>query len=213
MRKVVKSLLFPIRGIRKGIWTVIKCCARLMGGQREHEVLDGTAYEVFVAKYLRERGFRQVVHTGATGDFGVDIVAKKHGVYYAVQCKYYSGAVSGAAVQEAVAGMAYYHCDRAMVITNSRLTRGARALAEANQVLVVEHLEPGKVTAAEIATPERIISVAACAVLSVLILPRIRTVSATEIGVYILVVLLCYLVPRGLLALLKWMWRCVTKKL
>ena len=89
--------------------------------------------------------------------------------------------------------MAYYHCDRAMVITNSGLTRGAKALAEANQVLVLEHLEPGKVTAAEIATPERVISVAACAVLSVLLLPKVRAESATEIGVYVLVVLLCYL--------------------
>lgn len=213
MRKIVKSLLFPIRGLGEGIRAAIRCCARLAGGQREYKVMDGTAYEIFVAKYLRERGFRQVVHTGATGDFGVDIVAKKHGVCYAVQCKYYSGAVSGAAVQEAVAGMAYYHCDRAMVITNSGLTRGAKALAEANQVLVLEHLEPGKVTAAEIATPERVISVAACAVLSVLLLPKVRAESATEIGVYVLVVLLCYLVPRGILALLKWLWRCGVKKL
>ena len=184
-----------------------------MRGQRDHEVLDGTGYEVFVAKYLRERGFRQVLHTGATGDFGVDIVAKKHGVYYAVQCKYYSGAVSGAAVQEAVAGMAYYHCDRAMVVTNSGLTRGARALAEANQVLVVEHLEPGEVTAGEIATPERIISVAVCAVLAVLILPKIQRASATEFGVYVLAVFLCYLIPRGMLALLKWLWRRMAGKL
>lgn len=211
MNKIVKSLLLPIRGLGKGIWGVIKCCGRLMGGQQESGVVDGAAYEVFIAKYLREQGFRQVFHTGATGDFGVDIVAKKHGVYYAIQCKYYTGTVSGAAVQEAVAGMAYYHCDRAMVVTNSALTRGARALAEANQVLVLEHVEPGKLTAAGIATPERIISVAVCAVLSVLILPKIRTASATGIGVYVLVVLLCYLAPRGTLGLLKRLWGYAAK--
>lgn len=162
---------------------MVKGCGHLMGMRRNTKVLDGAGYEVFVAKWLREQGFRQILHTGATGDFGVDLVAKKHGIYYAVQCKYYSSSVSGAAVQEAVAGMAYYHCDRAMVVTNSQLTRGARALAEANHVLVLEHVEPGKVTAAGIATPERIISVAVCTVLSVLLLPKIRTASATGWGV------------------------------
>ena len=213
MKQILKGLLLPIRGLGKALSKAARCCVRLMRGQSEENVMDGAAYEVFVAKCLRDRGFRQVLHTGATGDFGVDIVAKKHGVYYAIQCKYYSGAVSGAAVQEAVAGMAYYHCDRAMVVTNSSLTRGAKALAEANQVLVLEHLEPGKVTAAEIATPERIISVAIGVVLFVLLLPQIRTEKATAIGVYILVLILCYLVPRSILALLKWLWRRGTKKL
>lgn len=199
----MKCLLLPLRGI----WWLIKCCGRLLGIQWEAGVLDGTDYELFVAKYLKEQGFRQVLHTGTTGDFGVDIVAKKHGVYYAVQCKYYSGKVSGAAVQEAVAGMAYYHCDRAMVVTNSGLTRGAKALAEVNQVLVLEQVEPGNLSAAGIATPERVISVAVCAVLSVLILPEIRTTSATGIWLYVLVVVLCYLTPRSVLGILKWLWR------
>ena len=102
--------------------------------------------------------------------------------------------------------MAYYHCDRAMVVTNSQLTRGARALAEANHVLVLEHVEPGKVTAAGIATPERIISVAVCTVLSVLLLPKIRTASATGWGVYVLGIILCYLSPRCILGLVEWFW-------
>ena len=206
MKRCVRGLLFPVRWLVRGLWALVKGCGHLMGMRRNTKVLDGAGYEVFVAKWLREQGFRQILHTGATGDFGVDLVAKKHGIYYAVQCKYYSSSVSGAAVQEAVAGMAYYHCDRAMVVTNSQLTRGARALAEANHVLVLEHVEPGKVTAAGIATPERIISVAVCTVLSVLLLPKIRTASATGWGVYVLGIILCYLIPRGSLGLVEWFW-------
>ena len=206
MKRCVRGLLFPVRWLVRGLWALVKGCGHLMGMRRNTKVLDGAGYEVFVAKWLREQGFRQILHTGATGDFGVDLVAKKHGIYYAVQCKYYSSSVSGAAVQEAVAGMAYYHCDRAMVVTNSRLTRGARALAEANHVLVLEHVEPGKVTAAGIATPERIISVAVCTVLSVLLLPKIRTASATGWGVYVLGIILCYLIPRCILGLVEWFW-------
>ena len=206
MKRCVRGLLFPVRWLVRGLWALVKGCGHLMGMRRNTKVLDGAGYEVFVAKWLREQGFRQILHTGATGDFGVDLVAKKHGIYYAVQCKYYSSSVSGAAVQEAVAGMAYYHCDRAMVVTNSQLTRGARALAEANHVLVLEHVEPGKGTAAGIATPERIISVAVCTVLSVLLLPKIRTASATGWGVYVLGIILCYLIPRCILGLVEWFW-------
>lgn len=206
MNRCVRGLLFPVRWLGRGLWALVKGCGYLMGMRRNTKVLDGAGYEVFVAKWLREQGFRQILHTGATGDFGVDLVARKHGIYYAVQCKYYSSSVSGAAVQEAVAGMAYYHCDRAMVVTNSQLTRGARALAEANHVLVLEHVEPGKVTAAGIATPERIISVAVCTVLSVLLLPKIRTASATGWGVYVLGIILCYLIPRCILGLVEWFW-------
>ena len=206
MKRCVRGLLFPVRWLVRGLWALVKGGGHLMGMRRNTKVLDGAGYEVFVAKWLREQGFRQILHTGATGDFGVDLVAKKHGIYYAVQCKYYSSSVSGAAVQEAVAGMAYYHCDRAMVVTNSQLTRGARALAEANHVLVLEHVEPGKVTAAGIATPERIISVAVCTVLSVLLLPKIRTASATGWGVYVLGIILCYLIPRCILGLVEWFW-------
>ena len=206
MKRCVRGLLFPVRWLVRGLWALVKGCGHLMGMRRNTKVLDGAGYEVFVAKWLREQGFRQILHTGATGDFGVDLVAKKHGIYYAVQCKYYSSSVSGAAVQEAVAGMAYYHCDRAMVVTNSQLTRGARALAEANHVLVLEHVEPGKVTAVGIATPERIISVAVCTVLSVLLLPKIRTASATGWGVYVLGIILCYLIPRCILGLVEWFW-------
>lgn len=203
MRLIRGLLLLPARGLR----AMVRLFCLAMGVERKARPMDGPGYERYVAEHLKEQGFRNIVHTGATGDFGVDLVAKKHGAHYAVQCKYYARPVSGAAVQEAVAGMAYYRCDRAMVVTNNRLTRGALELAQANDVLVIEHLDPGKPSAADVATPVRVISVAVCAVLSVLILPQVRAGSATRAGVYALVVLGCYLLPRGLLGMLRWLWR------
>ena len=201
---VIKGLLLlPVRGLRG----VVRLFCLAMGVERKARPMDGPGYERYVAEHLREQGFRNIVHTGATGDFGVDLVAKKHGSHYAVQCKYYARPVSGAAVQEAVAGMAYYRCDRAMVVTNSRLTRGALELAEANDVLVIEHLDPDKYSMAGAATPVRIVSVAVCAVLSVLLLPRIHAGSATRVGVYALAVVICYLLPRIVLGVLYWLWR------
>ncbi len=78
--------------------------------------------------------------TKASGDYGVDVVASKHGKKYAVQCKYYSNPVGITAVQQAVAGMAMYGCNSAMVVTNSTFTAQARTLAGRNHVILLEKI-------------------------------------------------------------------------
>lgn len=100
--------------------------------------MNGHEYEYQVAKYLRGHGYTGVTVTKGSGDFGVDVIAHKGGHKYAVQCKYYSNPVGLSAVQEAVAGMTYYKCDRAMVVTNSTFTKAARDLARANNVLLLD---------------------------------------------------------------------------
>lgn len=100
--------------------------------------MNGHEYEYQVAKYLRGHGYTGVTVTKGSGDFGVDVIAHKSGHKYAVQCKYYSNPVGLGAVQEAVAGMAYYKCDRAMVVTNSTFTKAAHDLARANNVLLLD---------------------------------------------------------------------------
>ncbi len=100
--------------------------------------MDGHDYEYLVARYLKGHGYTGTKVTKGSGDFGVDIIAHKGGHKYAVQCKYYSNPVSVGAVQEAVAGKAYYGCDAAMVVTNSTFTKAARELARANGVILLE---------------------------------------------------------------------------
>lgn len=100
--------------------------------------MDGHDYEYLVAKYLRGHGYTGVKVTKGSGDYGVDVVAHKAGHKYAVQCKYYTAPVSLGAVQEAVAGKAFYNCDRAMVVTNSSFTKAAQELAKANDVVLLE---------------------------------------------------------------------------
>ena len=102
--------------------------------------MDGHDYEYLVAEYLRGHGYTGVKVTKGSGDFGVDVTAHKTGHKYAVQCKYYSSPVSLGAIQEAVAGKAFYNCDRAMVVTNSSFTKAARELAKANNVLLLENI-------------------------------------------------------------------------
>jgi restriction system protein len=70
----------------------------------------------------------------------VDITARRRGHKYAVQCKFYSHPVGVSAVQQVVGGMAYYGCDRAMVITNNTFTRQAKELAERNDVELLDNI-------------------------------------------------------------------------
>ena len=93
--------------------------------------MGGRDFEVFIVKLLRSRGFSAEA-TSYTGDFGADVIASKAGAKYAIQCKRNAiqTKVSVRAVQEAVAAIKYYDCDRAMVITPSRFTGQAIRYAE-----------------------------------------------------------------------------------
>lgn len=86
------------------------------------DAMDGHEFEYFCAELLKENGFVNVEVTQASGDFGVDVLAEKDGVTYAVQCKCYSDKVGNHAVQEATSGAQYYHRMVAVVLTNSTFT-------------------------------------------------------------------------------------------
>ncbi|SCW49110.1 Restriction endonuclease [Ruminococcaceae bacterium YRB3002] len=104
--------------------------------------MDGREYERRVADYLRSHGYHRVSLTRDSGDYGVDIVCSRHRHKYAVQCKFYAKPVGVSAVQQVVGGMAYYECDRAMVVTNSTFTRQASELAEKNDVILLDGIRP-----------------------------------------------------------------------
>ena len=104
--------------------------------------MNGRNYEKAVARYLKHHGFYGVKVTKGSGDYGVDVLARKIGHKYAVQCKYYSRPVGVSAVQQVVAGMAYHECDRGLVVTNTTFTRQAKELAELNGIDLISKVSP-----------------------------------------------------------------------
>lgn len=106
--------------------------------------MTGHDYEYVVADYLRSRGYHGVKVTKGSGDFGVDVIATKNGIKYAVQCKLYSSPVGVSAVQEVVAGKAYYGCKGAIVATNSTFTAAAEKLADMNDVILLDGITPNR---------------------------------------------------------------------
>ncbi|MBR1739823.1 MAG: restriction endonuclease [Ruminococcus sp.] len=103
--------------------------------------MTGTEFERACADILRSNGFKQVSLTKASGDFGVDIIAEKQGVSFAVQCKCYSRRLDSKPVQEVAGGLGYYGCDQGIVMTNSDFTAHAVRLAEANEITLIDRPE------------------------------------------------------------------------
>lgn len=92
--------------------------------------LDGIEFEKWCAHLLEKLGYENVTTTASTGDQGVDVIAEYKGMKYAVQCKRYSTLLGNSPIQEVYAGMRYYDCRVAVVMTNSRFTKAARELAD-----------------------------------------------------------------------------------
>lgn len=93
--------------------------------------MDGHEFEYFCADILRKNGFENVEVTQGSGDHGIDILAEKHEITYAIQCKCYSSDVGNAAVQQAHTGKSIYKKDIAVVLTNRYFTAQAKEEAAA----------------------------------------------------------------------------------
>ena len=97
---------------------------------------DGEAFEYFCADLLRANGFTNVELTKKTGDLGVDILAEKEQITYAVQCKCHASNIGNQAVRDVYSGKECYHCMIGAVMTNRFFTKAAVRLATEHNILV-----------------------------------------------------------------------------
>ena len=72
-------LLFVLAG---GVLTVLWHHRKKPSGLFED--MEGHEFEYFCADLLRRRGFDEVEVTKGSGDYGIDILAEKEGVTYAI---------------------------------------------------------------------------------------------------------------------------------
>lgn len=100
--------------------------------------LDGIAFEHYLKQLLLANHFSQVKVTPPQSDKGIDLLATKGGLKYAIQAKRYRQFVGIDAIQQAFTGQAYYNCDKAMVITNSRFSPDAIETARKTGVTLID---------------------------------------------------------------------------
>lgn len=98
--------------------------------------MGGHDFEYWCAALLKANGFKRVEVTKGSGDQGVDILATKDEIRYAIQCKCYHADLGNKPVQEINAGRQMYKCHVAAVMTNRGFTQGAQELANATGVLL-----------------------------------------------------------------------------
>ena len=98
--------------------------------------LEGLEFEEYTKKLLEKLGYKKVEVTPASGDYGIDVLAEKDFVTYAIQCKLYSTPLGVDCIQQAFAGKQYYEKDVAIVLTNSTFTESAKELAKKTNILL-----------------------------------------------------------------------------
>jgi len=103
---------------------------------RRRDEMEGFDFEYYCADLLVENGFYDVKVTQSSGDYGIDILAEKDGVTYAIQCKRYSAPVGIKAVQEAYSGRDYYDRMVGCVLTNQYFTKAAADTARKLKILL-----------------------------------------------------------------------------
>lgn len=136
MQEQILWLIVPLASV-----AVILIGAWLLRSRRRFRPLivdemEGHDFEYYCADLLKEKGFLEVQVTGGSRDYGVDILAEKDGVTYAIQCKCYSTPVGVTAVQEAYAGRDYYDRMVGVVLTNQYFTGPAVEVAEKLKIML-----------------------------------------------------------------------------
>lgn len=107
------------------------------------DAMSGVDFERWCANLLDANGFQNVETTKASNDQGVDLLAEKDGIKYAIQCKCYASDLGNTPIQEVTVGKAIYRCHVGVVMTNRHFTKGAIEAANATGTLLWdrEHLK------------------------------------------------------------------------
>ena len=100
------------------------------------EDMSGEDYEIYCGRILQEAGWN-VEQTQASNDQGVDLIAQIENLKVCIKCKRYSNPVGNKAVQEVIAGKAFYNGTHAVVVSNAGFTKAAKNLAESADVLLI----------------------------------------------------------------------------
>lgn len=102
----------------------------------EIDHMEGHTFEYFCAELLKANRYEKVEVTPGSGDQGIDVIARKDGIKYGIQCKCYSSDIGNKAVQEAYSGKEFYNCHIGAVLTNRSFTAAATELAKKNRILL-----------------------------------------------------------------------------
>jgi restriction system protein len=130
---IIGVLVLVLTGLAVGIFFLVRARRKMPSNL---DLMEGHDFEYFCAQLLKRRGFQDVEVTKGSGDYGIDILAEKDGITYAIQCKCYATPVGVKAIQEAYAGRDYYDRMVGAVLTNQYFTTPAVEAAKKLKILL-----------------------------------------------------------------------------
>ena len=102
------------------------------------DALSGIEFEEFIYELFEYWGYKTSL-TRASGDNGIDVIAKSKQYSIGIQAKlYYNHNVNNKAIQEVFSGKNFYNLDIAIVITNWKLSNPAITLAKSLNVIIID---------------------------------------------------------------------------
>ncbi|WKB50841.1 restriction endonuclease [Eleftheria terrae] len=106
---------------------------------RPLEDISWQQFEQLVGEAFRQQGYSVIERGGAGADGGIDLVLRKAGRKYLVQCKQWKSTRVGVAVIRELYGvMKASAADGGFVVTSGRFTDEARAFAKQQAVVLIE---------------------------------------------------------------------------
>lgn len=99
------------------------------------DTMDGKEFEIYLENLFIKHNY-YVERTQYSGDYGADLILHRDGIKTIVQAKRWENKIGVKGVQEVVAAKGHYQGDKALLVTNSYLTRQALSLAKSNGVEV-----------------------------------------------------------------------------
>ncbi len=113
-----------------------KCGNKLITIPDYIDNMSGLDFEEFTVNLLKNNGFTNIIKTKASGDYGIDVIASKDEIKYAIQCKNFSSHLGPKSIQEAYSGKNFYNCHIGVVLTNNYFSENAKKLAKNNNILL-----------------------------------------------------------------------------
>jgi len=107
----------------------------LLRAEDRIDLMKPVEFETFIAALFSKLGY-DTKTTKSSGDQGIDVIAERDDIRIGIQCKHYNSSVGNTAVQEALAGKAFYKLDKVFVVTNSSFTSSAIDLAKSTNVAI-----------------------------------------------------------------------------
>lgn len=122
-------LLWLTRGIRR---------RRYARNLKALQAMPWEQFEILTADLLRRRGYQVSRHGGAQADGGVDLLARKRGQRYVVQCKRYKASVGVAVVREMFGVMHAMKLDGVILATSGAFSKSAWEFAHGKPIQLID---------------------------------------------------------------------------